>query len=177
MRPADAYETEMAWKIALTSKNTPSVIITTRQDIPVLDYKILLDYHNAVKGGYIIKKENKEKIDLIILSSGSEVSLSLDAADKLEKEGFSVRVVSMFSMFLFDKQDNDYKNSILPKSVYKRMAIEAGSELSWFKYTGLEGTSITINKMGISGKAEDLGKYFGFTAENVYNKAKEYISK
>jgi len=176
LRPADATETKTAWEIALNSKTTPTIIVTTRQKVPVLDFS-LTNYKDGLKGAYIIKKESKSKIDLILIASGSEVSLALDSADLLEKEGISVRVVNMFSTFLFDNQDAQYKESILPSNIEKRIAIESGSSTMWYKYIGLKGDTVCIDEFGLSGKAEDLAKYFGFTKENVYQKAKALLVK
>ncbi len=177
MRPADAYETRVAWEVAFKSKNTPSAIITTRQKVPVLGNNQLEDYHSAHRGGYIIKKEKNENPDIILIATGSEISITLKTALMLEEEGFSVRVVSMFSMFLYEKQDKEYRDMVLPPSIEKRMVIEAGIDTPWYKYIGFKGDIICIKRMGISGKAEDVGKYFGFTSENIYNRAKNLITK
>jgi len=175
LRPADPYEVRVAWKIALTSRNKPNVVITSRHDIPVLDWSKLGDYKNAEKGGYIIKKESKNEIDLIMMASGSEIAMTLDTAGKLESEGYSVRVVSMFSMEIFEEQDDKYKESILPGNVGKRVAVEAGLDMPWFKYVGIKGKVVGINRMGVSAKAKDVANYLGFNAENIYKNAKELL--
>lgn len=177
MRPADAYETRIAWEMAFKSKSNPSVIITTRQKVPVLNYSNLESYNGAKNGGYIIKKENGKTPDIILLSSGSEVSISLEAAEMLEKDEISVRVVSMFSMFLFEKQKKEYRETVLPANVKKRLAIEAGHDMAWYKYIGTEGDIIAVTRMGISAKAEDLGEYFGFKTDNIYKRAKLLLGK
>ena len=161
MRPADAEETKVAWTLALKSKQTPSVIITSRQKTPVIDYSRYEDSANAKYGAYILKKEKGENIDLLIMATGTEVFPSLQVADQLEKDGFSVRVVSFFSPFLFEKQSSEYKEKILPSFVRKRLAVEAGISTFWYKYVGFDGDIVGINKFGISGKAEDIAKYFG----------------
>lgn len=175
MRPADANETIMAWRIALELTNHPNIIITTRQKVPVLDIDFNID--SAKHGGFIIKKEKSNNIDIILLSSGSEVSITLTAADRLEKEGYSVRVVNMFSTYLYNKQSDEYKESVLPKKVRNRMAIEAGIPDYWYKYVGLDGDVIGVTKFGISGKAEEVGKFFGFTEENIYNRSVALIER
>ena len=175
MRPADAYETTIAWEIALKSKNIPSVIITTRQKLPVLDYSQLEDYHSARKGGYIIKKEKGKVPEIILIATGSEISITLEAALMLEKEGISVRVVSMFSMFLYEIQDKEYHEMVLPSSIEKKIAIETGIDTPWYKYVGLKGDIISIKRFGVSGKAQDLKSFFGYTSENVYNRAKKLL--
>lgn len=167
MRPACPNETKIAWKIAFQNNAHPNVIITTRQKVPVLQFENSIE--EAIKGAYIVKKEKKGNIDLILIASGSELSITMEAADLLIEKGYSVRVVNMFSTFLFNKMDEDYKSYILPKNVRKRIAIEAGKTDLWYKYVGLDGEVIGIDRFGISGKAEDLGKYFGFTKENIYN--------
>ncbi|HOE99773.1 MAG TPA: transketolase [Spirochaetota bacterium] len=175
MRPADANETITAWQIALELTNHPNIIITTRQKVPVLDVDFSID--NAKRGGFIIKKEKNETIDIILISSGSEVSITLEAAARLEKEGYSVRVVNMFSTYLFDRQSGEYKESVFPKRVRNRIAIEAGIPDYWYKYVGLDGDVIGVSKFGISGKAEEVGKFFGFTEENIYNRGVALIEK
>ncbi len=177
MRPCDPYEVRVAWEIALKNSSYPSAIVTSRQKVPTLDWNSLENYNNAKKGGYIIKKEKEDRIDLVMLSTGSEVSLTLGAAGMLENEGYSVRVVSMFSMFLFDKQEEGYRDEVIPASVEKRFAVEAAAELPWYKYIGLKGRTLTINEMGISGKGEDVVRHFGFTVENIYKKAKDLLAR
>lgn len=169
MRPACPNETKIAWKIAFKNDNHPNVIITTRQKVQVLQFYSNIE--EAEKGAYIIKKETKDNIDIILIASGSEVGITMEAAELLTKDGYSVRVVNMFSMYLFDRMDNEYKEYILPKKVRKRIAIEAAIKDIWYKYVGLDGDIIGMTRFGISGKAEDLGVYFGFTKENIYNKA------
>lgn len=177
MRPADANETKIAWEIALKSKYTPSVIITTRQKVPVIDYSNYTSYKEGKKGAYILKKEKGPSPDLILISSGSEISITLEAAEMLENDGISTRVVNMFSTLLFERTENEYKEKVLPDSVRKRLAVEAGSDAMWHKYIGLDGDSVTINKFGISAPAESLKAHFGLTADNVYKKAKELMKK
>ncbi|MBR6060933.1 MAG: transketolase [Spirochaetales bacterium] len=172
MRPADANETKVAWQIALQHTTHPNIIITTRQKVPVLGG---CDMSNAFKGGYIIKKESKPNIDIIIIATGSEVSLALDSAKKLESEGKSVRVVSMFSTYLYDQQDDEYKESVLPKNIRTRIAVEAGIPDYWYKYVGLDGKVLGVNKFGISAKPEDLAEYYGLTTDNLCKVCREMI--
>ncbi|HPO50241.1 MAG TPA: transketolase C-terminal domain-containing protein [Spirochaetota bacterium] len=176
MRPADAEETKVAWEIAFANKTTPQAIVTTRQKVPVFDRSRLEGIEGAKKGGYILKKEKGSKIDLIVIASGSEVNQALEVAFSLENEGYSVRVVNMFSTFLFDNQSSDYKEIVLPRKCVKRIAIEAASTTMWYKYVGLDGDIIGIDRFGLSGKAEDLQVFFGFTKENIYNRAKNLLS-
>lgn len=171
IRPCDYTETACAYYIAMTSKSTPTAIALTRQNLR----QIPQSGKEALKGGYIIKKEKDEHIDLIIIASGSEVALAIDSAIELEKEGKSVRVISMPCTNIFDRQDKDYKQMILPDNVRARLAIEAGNTLCMSKYTGLDGKVIGIDSFGASAPADELFKEFGFTVENVLNTAKELI--
>ncbi len=177
MRPADPEETKIAWEIALKSRTSPSVIITSRQKIPVIDYAKYESYKSADHGAYILKKEKLSHIDLIIMATGSEVYPSLQVAEMLEKEGYSVRVVNFFSTMLFEQQSAEYKEKVLPASVKKRLMVEAGMSTFWYRYIGSEGDSVSVNRFGVSAKAEDLAKFFGITKENIYQKSKDLIVK
>ncbi len=177
MRPADAEETKIAWEVALKSKHTPSIIITSRQKTPVLDYKKYNSCHDAKHGAYILKQEKDSHIDIILMATGTEVYPTLQVAEILEKENYSVRVVNFFSPFLFEKQSDEYREKVLPRKVRLRLAVEAGISTFWNKYTGFDGDTVGINKFGISGKAEDLAKYFGLTKENIYQKAKDVLTR
>nr|WP_300003062.1 transketolase [Tissierella sp.] len=165
-RPCDARETAAAWYSALTSEKTPTGLALTRQNLPLLEGT----GKEALKGGYIVKKEKKD-LQMILLASGSEVQLVYEAADKLEEKGIGTRVVSMPCFSIFDKQSKEYKEEVLPKSVTKRLAIEAGSELGWYKYVGLDGEIIAMQSFGASGPGDQLFDKFGFTVENVLEKA------
>jgi len=170
-RPCDYTETACAYYSAMTSKHTPTAIALTRQNLK----QIPTSSKDALKGGYVIKKEKDNNIDLIIIATGSEVALAIDAAEKLEQENKSVRVVSMPCTNIFDRQDSEYKNSILPNNVRARLAIEAGNTLSMSKYVGLDGKVIGIDTFGASAPANVLFKEFGFTIENVVETAKELL--
>jgi transketolase len=175
MRPADANETKVAWELALTTPGTPSVIVTTRQNVPVLDDSFCPKGADARRGGYIFKKESGNKPDLVILASGSEVAIALDAAERLEKEGKSIRVVNMFSMYLFELQDEAYRKEVLPPEYINRLAVEAGVDDPWYRYIGLDGKTLTINRFGASGKATDVRDYFGMNADGVYAIASKMV--
>ncbi|TJX15199.1 transketolase [Tissierella creatinini] len=167
-RPADAVETAAGWYTALTRKTTPVGLVLTRQNLPILDGS----GKEALKGGYIIKRE-KDKLDIILISSGSEVQLAYEASKFLEEKGIGARVVSMPSMELFEEQTEEYKNEVLPKNIRKRVAVEAGSSFGWHKYTGFEGKVISIDSFGASAPANQLFKKFNLTVENVVNTALE----
>lgn len=166
-RPADAIETAAAWYSAITSKNTPTVLALSRQNLPQIEGSS----KEALKGGYIIAESIKAKPDAIIIASGSEVSLSVDAKKELMEKGFDIRVVSMPCMDIFEQQSDEYKEKILPQTVEKRLVVEAGSSICWGKYLGFKGKSVTIDTFGASAPANVLFKKYGFTVENVVNKA------
>ncbi len=161
-RPADARETVAGWYTALNSKKTPVGLVLTRQKLPLLEGT----GKDALKGGYILKKESKN-LELILIATGSEVQLVYEASKKLEEKGIGTRVVSMPSTELFDLQSDKYKESVLPSNKRKRLAVEAGSPLGWYKYVGLDGAIIGMETFGASAPAEELFEKFGFTVENI----------
>lgn len=166
-RPADATETAAAWYSAITSKNTPTVLALSRQNLPQIEGSS----KEALKGGYIIAESIKAKPDAIIIASGSEVSLAVEAKKELMEKGFDIRVVSMPCMDIFEQQSDEYKEKILLQTVEKRLVVEAGSSICWGKYLGFKGKSVTIDTFGASAPANVLFKKYGFTVENVVNKA------
>ena len=170
-RPADARETIAGWYTALTSRKTPVALVLTRQNIDQCKYSS----KDALKGAYILVKETKARPDGIIIATGSEVELALKAHDELLKQGIDVRVVSMPSMELFDAQSEEYKNSVLPNHVRKRVVVEAATEFGWGKYIGLDGKSVTMNTFGASAPAKVLFEKFGFTVENVVDTMKSIL--
>ncbi len=173
-RPADATETIAGWYHAITSKNTPTALVLTRQNLPQLAGSNKL---SALKGGYVIEASTKEVADAIIIASGSEVELGVNAKAELAKEGIDVAVVSMPSVDLFEEQSEEYKESVLPKAVRARVAVEAGSPFGWGKYVGLDGAYVTMNGFGASAPASVLFKKFGFTTENVVATVKSVLNK
>ncbi len=162
-RPADETETRVAWFSALTQKETPSCIALSRQNLPVIENSS----KEALKGAYIVHKEKGSAPDIILMASGSELSIAIDAAKLLESEGKAVRVVSVPCLDVFDKQSEEYKESILPSDCRKRVAVEAASSVSWGKYVGLDGAYVTMDGFGESAPAGELFDRFGFTAQNV----------
>lgn len=171
-RPADYTETAVAWASAMKSEATPTAIVLTRQNLPQLEGSS----QDAFKGGYILEEaSNKNSIDLILMASGSEVELAVNAKAELEKAGKSVRVVSVPCMSIFDAQDAAYKETVLPSSVRARVAIEAGATMPWFKYIGLDGEVVGMTSFGASAPAGELFKHFGFTVENVLETAKRVL--
>lgn len=176
IRPADANETAQAWKAAIEHTTGPVVIVLTRQDIPILDQNKYAKADNLSKGAYILSDSEGEP-DVILLATGSEVSLILEAQQKLAEESIQARVVSMPCWEFFEKQDEAYKESVLPKSLKKRLAVEAASPVGWHKYVSDEGDVIGMTTFGESAPAKDLFKEFGFTVENVVSRAKALLNK
>lgn len=167
-RPCDATETAAAWAYAVTSKKTPTALVLTRQNLP----QMAGSSKEALKGAYVIADSTKNVPDAILIASGSEVSLAVDAKAELIKDGIDVRVVSMPSMDVFEQQSDEYKESVLPKNVRKRVAIEALSDFGWGRYVGLDGAYVTMHSFGASAPAATLFKEFGFTVENVVRTVK-----
>jgi transketolase len=163
LRPADANETAQAWKVAIERRDGPTVLALSRQNLPTLDMTAQVE-----KGAYVVKDFGKP--EMILMASGSEVPLVLEAAQKLADEGKGVRVVSFPSWELFEKQDEAYRESVLPKAVSKRLAVEAGSGLGWERYAK---SVISMERFGASAPAKVLFEKFGFTVDNVVAKAKE----
>ena len=171
-RPCDRTETAAAWMYAVENECGPTGLVLTRQNLPQIEGSS----KDALKGGYVIAESEKAVPDAIIIASGSEVSLAINAKEELKKSGIDVRVVSMPSMELFDKQSAEYKESVLPKSVRKRVAVEALSDFGWYKYVGLDGRVIAMEGFGASGPAATLFEHFGFTVDNVVKTVKEVVN-
>ena len=162
-RPCDKVETSAAWMYAATSKQTPTDLVLTRQNLPQMPGSS----KEALKGGYIIDDSSKAVPDAIIIASGSEVSLAVEAKAELAKKDIDVRVVSMPSMDLFEEQSAEYRESVLPDAVRKRVAVEALSDFGWYRYVGLDGAVVSMKGFGASGPAAELFKKFGLTTEAV----------
>ncbi|UOR06466.1 transketolase [Hymenobacter aerilatus] len=176
LRPADANETVESWRIALTQAETPVALILSRQKLPVLDQETMGSAREGVaKGAYILKDADNGQPELILIGTGSEVSLALEAQEKLTQEGVAVRVVSMPSWELFELEKPEYQHQVLPPTVRKRIAIEAGSPIGWHKYVTDEGTTISMNRFGESGPGEEVMAEFGFSVDNVVKQARELL--
>lgn len=173
-RPCDQVESAVAWKAAVERKTGPSALIFTRQNLAQMD-RTSEQLANVARGGYILRDCGCNNPDLILIATGSEVELAMKAAEVLSAEGRKVRVVSMPSTNVFDKQDAAYRESVLPSNVTKRVAIEAGITDFWYKYVGFGGRIVGMNSFGESAPADQLFKLFGFTVENVVAKAKEIL--
>lgn len=176
IRPADANETAQAWRVAIEHKDGPVAIALTRQEIPVIDQNKYASAKNLDKGAYILSDSQGEP-DIILMATGSEVHLILEAQEELAKKNINARIVSMPSWNLFDRQTAAYKEEVLPKNIRKRLAVEAGSPVGWIKYTTDDGDTIAIDRFGESAPAEELMAAYGFAVENVVKKATEMFSK
>ena len=167
IRPMDANETAEAWKSALKNKKGPTCLVLTRQGLPVYDRAGLgwAKSEEAQKGGYVLCED--KDFEAIIIATGSEVELAVEAKTKLNEQGVKVRIVSMPSTNIFDEQSQEYKDSVLPKNILKRVAVEAGITLGWYKYVGLEGRVIGLDRFGASAPYKTLYKEFGITTDAI----------
>ncbi|XBC42373.1 MAG: transketolase [Buchnera aphidicola (Meitanaphis elongallis)] len=166
-RPCDQIETIIAWKLALENSSGPTVLALSRQDLPQIS-RSTIEINNISRGGYVLKDNSYDnKLDLIVIATGSEVKVALAVYDKLIKKGFYARIVSMPSTNVFDKQDDCYKELVLPKLITNRVSIEAGVSDYWYKYVGLDGIVIGINSFGESAPSNELFKKFGFNVDKI----------
>ncbi|MGX0021738.1 transketolase [Staphylococcus hominis] len=173
IRPADGNETRVAWEVALESKQTPTSLVLTRQNLPYLDVDEETVEEGVRKGAYIVF-ETETKPEYLLLATGSEVSLAIEAAKDLDKQGKGVRVVSMPNWFAFEQQSDEYKKSVIPKELTKRVAIEMASPLGWHKYVGTEGKVIGIDGFGASAPGDLVVEKYGFTKENILNQIRTF---
>ena len=174
-RPADYFETIYCYKKALEMTNTPSSLVLSRQSLPTLEIE---NYDDIEKGAYILKKEiDGQDIDLILIGTGSEVSICLEASKKLKKENVNVRVVSMPCWELFEQQSEEYKNKVLPKNVDNKISVEAGTTIGWSQYVGNYGASIGINDFGESAPGKVIMEKKGFSVENICNTYKKLLER
>jgi transketolase len=176
IRPGDANETMLAWKIAVEHRGGPVVLVLTRQNIAIFEPGAYKSSGDLTKGAYILSEPDRAP-ELILIATGSEVELVLQAQQKLKENGIAARVVSMPSWELFEKQDDNYKQRVFPKGLKKRLAVEAASPMGWHKYTTDEGDVLGMVRFGESAPAADLFKEFGFTVSNVVSKAKALLGR
>jgi transketolase len=180
IRPADAHETREAWRIAIQRRDGPTALALTRQKLPLIDRAHYAPAQGARRGGYVLAEatnsnEQPTRPALILLATGSEVSLALQAREKLQAAGTPTRVVSLPCWELFDAQPADYRAAVLLPTVTARLAIEAGASFGWQRYTGLRGASLTLDRFGASAPAEDVFHELGFTVENVVAQARKVV--
>lgn len=172
-RPCDINETAAAWYSAVMSKTTPTALVFTRQNTK----NIGIDGREALKGGYVIRKSYKETPDVVIIATGSEVGIAYDAWDVLKNKGISAQIVSMPCVEVFEEQSEEYKNSVIPKNVPKRIVVEASFDMAWYRYVGIEGEVIGISEFGKSAPYSQLFKYYGFTVDNIVEKTVALLNK
>jgi len=173
LRPGDANEVVESWKYAIEHRDRPVALILSRQNLPTFDRKVCKPAKNVAKGAYILYETEAITPDIILMATGSELSLAYDAGKKLEKQGHKVRVVSFPSWELFEQQTKKYQQSVFPSEVKRRVSIEAGVTTGWQKYVGSEGITIGIDEFGKCGPGEIVLEKFGFTVENVLRLARK----
>ena len=176
LRPADANEVTEAWKLALEITHGPVLLVLSRQSVPTLDRTKYAPAAGVAQGAYVLADAAGGKPDVILMGSGSEISLCVDAYEKLKMEGIQARVVSMPSWEIFEKQDQAYKDRVLPPSVTARVSVEMGATLGWERYTGPKGQSVGMHTFGASAPWKDLQKHFGFTTETVLAAARKALA-
>ena len=177
IRPADANETAEAWRVALSHKNGPVALILTRQNLPTLDRSQMAPASGVTKGGYVLYKSSAEKPAVILISSGSEIPLVLEAADRLKEKGIQSWVVNLPGWRLFEEQSEDYRRQVLPPEIKARLAIEAGSTQGWHRYVGTEGAVLGLDHFGASAPFKTLYEKFGLTVDSLVKKALEILEK
>lgn len=177
IRPADGNETAAAWKLAVESTKTPTALVLTRQNLPTIKDTAKNAYKGVSKGAYVISPAGKETADAMILAAGSEVGLAVQAQEALASEGINVSVVSMPSWDRFEQQSKEYKESVIPKSVKKRLGIEMGSSLGWHRYVGDEGEVLAIDTFGASAPGEKIMEEYGFSVNNVVARVKALLAQ
>ncbi len=175
IRPCDANETAWAWRAALKDGNRPTALIFSRQALPTLDREKYAGAEGLLKGAYVLAGADDPEI--ILIGTGSEVQLAVGAYEKLTEAGIRARVVSMPSWYLFETQDQAYKDMVLPPGVEARLAVEQAGELGWDRYVGLKGRTITMSTFGASAPLAKLQDKFGFTVDNVVKVAHELLGK
>jgi transketolase len=171
IRPADANETAEAWRQALLNAAGPTALVLTRQNVPTLDRKRFNPSSGTARGGYVVNRLDGKTPQVLLIGTGSELSLALEAAVRLEAQGVSAQVVSLPSWELFDRQPRDYRDQVLPPAVKARVAVEAGSPLGWERYVGDQGRIIGLDHFGASAPYQVLYEKFGITVERVVEAA------
>jgi transketolase len=180
IRPCDAHEMREAWRAALERENGPTAFALSRQKVALIDRKRFSDARGLHKGAYVLaeaanKHGRSVNPKLILIATGSEVGLAIEAWEKLNKQGVPTRVVSMPCWEFFDEQTPRYKESVLPSRVRARLSIEAGVSQGWARYVGDDGDTLSVDRFGASAPAEDVFRDYGFTVENVIKKAKKLV--
>jgi len=177
IRPADANEVREAWKVILQLHHEPAVLVLTRESVPTIDRTKYASASGLARGAYVLADAPRDNPEVILIGTGSEIALCLEAYEQLTKQGVRARVVSMPSWELFDDQDRSYRESVLPPHVKARVSVEEASDFGWSKYTGSEGHNICIETFGASAPLKQLLKKFGFSADNIVAAAKSQIAR
>jgi transketolase len=177
LRPGDANETVEAWQLAVQVTHGPTALVLTRQAVPTLDRSKYVPAAGVAKGAYILADAPGGKPDVILIATGSEVSICVEAYEKLKSEGIQARVVSMPSWEIFEKQDDSYKESVLPAGVTARVSVEMAATLGWERYVGPRGQMVGMHRFGASAPWKDLQKRFGFTPDVVVAAARKAIAE
>ena len=177
IRPGDANEAAEAWRAAMMHRGGPVLLALCRQKLPTLDRAAMAPARELARGGYVLSETKGRSAEIILLASGSELQLAVGAKEELEKRGHAVRVVSMPSMEMFEKQDAAYRDSVLPPAIRRRLAIEAAAPMSWYRWVGLEGDVLGMTTFGASGPYQDVLKHFGFTVENTVDRALKLLAR
>jgi len=175
LRPCDANEVAEAWRVMMNQRHQPTALILTRQDVPILDRTTYASAEGLARGGYVLADAGDGEPEVILIATGSEVALAVGAYEELRSNGVNARVVSLPSWYLFDLQDEDYRESVLPKSVQARVAVEQGSTLGWDRYVGPQGQIVGMHTFGASAPLKEVERKFGFTPERVAEAAKELL--
>ena len=175
LRPCDANEVAEAWRVMMNQRHQPTALILTRQDVPILDRTKYASADGLARGGYVLADAGDGEPEVILIATGSEVALAVGAYEELRSNGVNARVVSLPSWYLFDLQDEDYRESVLPKSVQARVAVEQGSTLGWDRYVGPQGQIVGMHTFGASAPLKEVERKFGFTPERVAEAAKELL--
>jgi len=174
IRPCDANEVAEAWRVMMQQRHQPTALVLTRQNVPVLDRSKYASAEGLAHGGYVLADSDGEP-EVILIGTGSEVSLAVSAYEELRSDGVSARVVSLPSWYLFDLQPAEYRESVLPKAVQARVAVEQASTLGWDRYVGPRGQIVGMHTFGASAPLKEVQRKFGFTPERVAEAAKELL--
>jgi transketolase len=177
IRPADGPETAAAWRAALLNADGPTLLVLSRQKVPVIDRTRFAPADGLRRGAYVLAEASGGKPRLLLLSTGSEVGLVLAARELLERDGTPTRVVSMPSLEIFARQDADYRDAVLPPAVRARLAVEAAAAFGWHRWVGTAGDVVSIERFGASAPYERILQEFGFTAENVAKRARAVLAR
>jgi transketolase len=176
-RPGDANEVIETWKYVMKERHTPAVLVLSRQNLPTLDRMKYAPATGTQKGAYVVSEAPGGKPEALLLATGSELSLALQAQDQLTKEGIKARVVSMPCWEVFDEQDQEYRDSVIPPGVTARVAVEQASTVGWDRWVGSHGAVVGMRTFGASAPLKELQKKFGFTVDNVVTAVKTSLKK